>query len=168
MPQDKYNPSNTRLSDKDLQRKRSESLAIAQITGKLDPANVSREERRVINFGKKIITKDELYKQLWNNAADAVKDSAQPLRKLSSDKFDEVYQIDNEISKRKFEKNRPAKARANRAGMGYVDDPNEYGITALGGTGYSRPEPLIRPSSKVDYTGIPKRDTFRKKLGIKK
>jgi hypothetical protein len=170
MPQDKYNPANTRLSDRDLQRKRSESLTIAQIVGKFDPESTSPEERAVINFGKKLVQKDEVAKQLWNNASDAIKDSAKPIRKFYSDKFDDVYQLDNEISKRKFDKNRGAKARINRAGMGYVDDPNEYGITALGGTGYKKPELFIRPSSKVDESGESKlnESKYRRLLGIKK
>lgn len=149
MPQQvsgRFNPANTLLPSTTLRFKRAGLEGKADFFNSLDYRNIDPKDKWLENVARDAIgtvtgkiedstgipTKT-LAKIGWNKFKSKGKD----FNDTSENARNQIFQIDNELNARQLDDNNHAGARQYRAKKKLIDDPNAYGITALGGANRS-------------------------------
>ena len=142
----RFDPVNTRLSDAQLKMKLNQKEAEADVFNQLDhrqptgkfeanARNLFKTAGEALSDKLGVDSPKTAMRLGWNY----VKSQGANFQSKSRAADKSAFQVQNELNIREDQRNGNAKARQERTTKGIIDDPNQYGISALGGINGSYP-----------------------------
>ena len=140
----RFNPANTGLTNTQLNVKLLQEEHKADVFNRLDHRQpTTKFESNMRNLFKQAgsqltdKTGNDSIENTMRQGFGFVKSQGKDFQAKSGNADRSAFQIQNELNIREDQRNGNAKARQSRAKKGLIDDPNTYGITALGGASRS-------------------------------
>lgn len=140
----RFDPANTGLTDTRLKMKLVEEERKADLFNRLDHRQpVNKFESNARNLFKQVgaqltdKTGNDSVENAMRQGFGFVKSQGKNFQTKSENADRSAFQVLNELNIREDQRNGNAKARQERSAKGLIDDPNAYGITALGGASRS-------------------------------